>query len=341
MKPIFLAINLCSSLTAVVAYDYVIVGGGTGGLTVAGRLTEDPNVSVAVIEAGPNAEDLPEVFIPGLIGTGQSFTTLNWAYPTVPQKNLNGRAVTVNAGKALGGSTIINSMIFVRTIIEQYDVWGEVNNDTEWTWNALLPYFKKSEIATPPNPFQVQIGGVRFDPSVHGFNGNVKVGFPNFYFIQSELWRNASVSLGFPRSPDLANGNPHAVGVAPNSLDAKNNTRCSAACAYYTPVASRPNLAVFLNATATRIIWANNTKAGKIIASGVEFLQGGQTTVISVEREVVLSAGTIGTPKVLELSGVGNSTILSAAGVKTVLALPTVGENLIGKYTFSSYAAYH
>lgn len=108
---------------------------------------------------------------------------------------------------------------------QQYDVWGELNNNSDWTWNGLLPFFKKSELATPPNKYQVQIGGVNFDPSVHGFGGKVKVGFPNFFFVQSELWRKASARLGFPISPDLANGNPHAVGVSPNSLDAKNNTR--------------------------------------------------------------------------------------------------------------------
>ena len=104
-------------------------------------------------------------------------------------------------------------------------MWSKLNNDSQWSWDGLLPFFEKSEIFTPPNNFQVQVGGVRFDPSVHGFNGNVKVGFPNFFFVQSTLWRNASVNLGFSLSPDLANGDPHAVGVAPNSLDAANNTR--------------------------------------------------------------------------------------------------------------------
>ncbi|KAF8591679.1 GMC oxidoreductase [Ramaria rubella] len=324
------AISIGLLVTAVQAYDYIIIGGGTGGLTVANRLSEDPSVSVAVIEAGPNAEDLPEVFIPGLAGTGEAATTLDWSYLTVPQIHLNERTLTVNAGKALGGSTIINSMIFSRAEKEQYDVWCRLNNDSRWGWNGLLPFFKKSEIFTPPNTFQIQTGGVRFDPLVHGFEGKVQVGFPNFFFIQSTLWRNASIKLGFPVSPDLANGQPHAVGVSPNSLNAANNTRCSAACAYFTPIASRPNLAVFLNATVSRIIWENRTNSigGNLTASAVEYIQGGKTLTIPVKCEVVIAAGTIGSPKVLELSGVGNPSVLSAAGVKPVLDLPSVGENL-------------
>ncbi|KAJ7263674.1 alcohol oxidase [Mycena haematopus] len=307
-------------------YDYVVVGGGTAGLTVASRLTEDKHVTVAVLEAGFNAEGLQEVFVPGLIGTGISFTTLNWAYATVPQTHLNGRTLTVNAGKALGGSTIINSMIFPRAEAEQYDAWGQLNNDSTWTWSALLPFFKKSEIFTPPNAFQTA-SGVRFLSSVHGFAGRVKVGFPNFFFAQSALWRRAAEGLGFPASPDLANGDPHAVGIAPNSLDAANNTRCSAACAYYTPFAGRPNLVVITNATVSRILWAKGSGSKKLTATGVEYLINNETRTIGVSEEVILSAGTIGSPKVLELSGVGNATILKTAGVTPVLDLPTVGEN--------------
>ncbi|KAJ7464159.1 alcohol oxidase [Mycena latifolia] len=304
-----LAIAATQALSTPV-YDYVVVGGGTAGLTVANRLTEDKDVTVAVLEAGFNAEGLPEVFIPGRIGTGISFTTLNWAYATVPQTNLNGRTLTVNAGKALGGSTIINSMIFPRAEKEQYDAWGQLNNDATWT---------KSEIFTPPNAFQTA-SGVRFLSAVHGFAGRVK---------QSALWRKAAEGLGFAASPDLANGNPHAVGIAPNSIDAANNTRCSAACAYYTPFANRPNLVVITNATVSRILWAKPTGGANanLTASGVEYIANNRTETITFSKEVILSAGTIGSPKVLELSGVGNSTILKAAGVTPVLSLPTVGEN--------------
>ncbi|THU81535.1 hypothetical protein K435DRAFT_936206 [Dendrothele bispora CBS 962.96] len=255
-------------------------------------------------------------------------------------ENLNNRTLTVNAGKALGGSTIINSMIFLTLFSQpraekaQYDAWGTLNNDSSWTWDALLPFFKKSEIFTPPNEFQ-RDNGATFVRDVHGFNeseGRVKVGFPNFFFPQSTLWRQTSMGLGFPASPDLANGSPHAVGVAPDSLDAANNTRCSAACAYFTPFAEQPNFTVLTNVTVTRIIWtASAQNDSTLTASGVEYIDSlNQTSraILSRKGEVIVSAGTIGSPKILELSGVGNSTILQAAGISPALDLPTVGENL-------------
>ncbi|KAJ7128446.1 alcohol oxidase [Mycena epipterygia] len=324
---------LATPVLSVPVYDYVVVGGGTAGLTIANRLTEDPDITVAVIEAGINAEDLPEVFIPGFSGMGISFTTLNWAYATVPQSNLNNRTLTVNAGKALGGSSVINAMIFSRGQKEQYDAWGQLNDDSTWSWSNLLPFFKKSELFTPPNAFQTA-SGVRFLPSVHGFAGLVKVGFPNFFFTQSALWRKAAEGLGFPASSDLTNGDTHAVGIAPNSIDAANNTRCSAACAYYTSFASRPNMIVITNATVSRILWAESIgdANSKLRANGVEYVLNDQTQTVGVSKEVILSAGAIGSPKILELSGVGNSTILKAAGVTPILNLPTVGENFAGEH---------
>ncbi|THV04246.1 alcohol oxidase [Dendrothele bispora CBS 962.96] len=301
----------------------------TAGLTVANRLSEDGDKQVLVLEAGPNAENLQEVFVLGLIGAGQALTTLNWAYTTVPQTHLNGRVLTINAGKALGGSTVINSMIFPRAEKAQYGAWGILNNDSSWSWNALLPYFKKSEIFTPPNKFQ-QANGARFERDVHGFNeeqGRVKVGFPNFFFQQWSLWRQTAMHLGFPASPDLGNGSPHAVGVAPASIDPANNTRCSAACAYYTDFADRPNFTVLTNATVIRILWTEQGRESEITASGVEYINANnETQVVNVSHggEVIVSAGT---PKILELSGVGNSSILQSAGVKPILDLPSVGEN--------------
>ncbi|GJJ14381.1 hypothetical protein Clacol_008645 [Clathrus columnatus] len=316
--------------------DYVIIGGGTAGLTVAGRLSENPHVNVLVIESGLFVEDQPnvrfnslrQVFVPGLTGTNSS--NLTWGYKTTPQVNLNNRTLTVNAGKALGGSTIINSMIFTRGISQQYDVWGTLNNDNTWSWDGLLPYFKKSEIFTPPTAEQVANGGMQFDPSFHGFNGSVKVGYPNFYFPASTLWRESVINLGWNASPDLTNGAPqHSVGVSPDSLDAANNTRCSAACAFYVPNIHRPNLQVILNATVTRITWKPQRPGQNLTAQGVEYVQNGVTHTVPVNKEVIVSAGTIGSPKVLELSGVGNSSIIAGAGVKPVLSLPSVGENLI------------
>ncbi|KAF9257212.1 alcohol oxidase [Marasmius fiardii PR-910] len=315
------------------AFDYVVIGAGAGGLTVASRLAENENVNVLVLEAGQYAEDFPEVFIPGLFGKGRAFTDLNWNYTTVPQINMNNRELMVKAGKALGGSTAINGMVFPRAQKEQYDTWGILNNDSSWTWDALLPFFKKSEIFKPPNAFQAS-HGAQYLPEFHGLDsvtGRVKVGFPNFFFRQAELWERTALGLGFRATPDLSNGEPEAVGVSPNSIDASNNTRCSAVCAYYNRIKDRPNFKVITNATVSQIIWSSaGTGSSGLKASGVEYFLQNRTepVIVNVTGEVILSAGTIGSPKVLELSGVGNSTILKAAGVEPVLEHATVGENL-------------
>ncbi|KAF4605906.1 hypothetical protein EYR40_004698 [Pleurotus pulmonarius] len=311
-------IGLRGSIATSPTYDYVIIGGGTAGLAVANRLSEDPSVTVLVIEAGPNAEHLPEVFIPGLFGSGKALTTLNWGYATTPQPALNNRSLVINAGKVLGGSTTINAMLFPRAGRAQYDAWAELNRDASWGWDALLPFFRRSERVTPPDAFQINEGGITYDPEVHGSgeDGRVKVGYPNIFFEQSTLWRQAAVAAGFPGEKDLASGDPHGVGVSPESIDVTNYTRCSAACAYYTPFASRPNLNVITNATVTRIVWVTpspGSHSGKgqknLRAAAVEFLRAGsnRTESVTVGREVVVSAGTIGTPKVFELSGIGNS----------------------------------
>ncbi|KAF5332978.1 hypothetical protein D9758_018275 [Tetrapyrgos nigripes] len=145
------------------------------------------------------------------------------------------------------------------------------------------------------------------------------------------MWRETAINVGFPQSPDLSNGFPHAVGISPSSIDPANNTRCSAVCAYYNPIADQPNFNVITNATVARIIWRKSKANSDLVASSVEYFDSSnQTRVASLNQngEVIVSAGTIGSPKILELSGVGNSTILREAGIELVLDLPTVGENL-------------
>ncbi|EJD35577.1 alcohol oxidase [Auricularia subglabra TFB-10046 SS5] len=331
MQQAFLFASLAATASAA-TYDFVVIGGGTAGLTIANRLSENAYMKVAVLEAGPNAEHLPEVFIPGLIGTGQSIGgALDWQYTSVPQANLGGRQIVVHAGKALGGSTVLNGMIFPRAEKEQYDAWGTLNNSTDWSFDALLPFFEKSETVTPPDAYQAS-NGAKLDLKYRGTSGPIKVGYANYFFEQSNLWRQAAAKLGIPVGSDLTNGDAHAVALASNSLDARNNTRCSAACAYYTPCSKRPNFTVLTNSTVTRILWASTGKrdaSGDVTASGVEYVDAnGKTQAITVAREVIVSAGTLGSPKVLELSGVGNKTILQAAGVELVVDLPSVGENL-------------
>ncbi|KXN82647.1 Alcohol dehydrogenase [acceptor] [Leucoagaricus sp. SymC.cos] len=343
----FLLVQFLSIRCVLCVYDYVIIGGGNGGLVVASRLSEDPDVNVLVLEAGAEVENLREVYIPGMIGAGQAFTSLNWAYQTVPQDNMNRRNMVVFAGKALGGSTIINSMIMTRATRAQYDAIGAINNSTSWTWDELLPSFKRSEVFTPPDPSQTAHGAsydksVRGSPfSTHPNHGQVKVGFPNFFFPQSEMFAKALIDkdhggLGFQRALDLCDGDIRGrVGVSSDSLDVANNARCSAVCGYVTPfVNQRPNLQIITHAMVSKIEWANEmTMDGQLVARRVEYYLDGEDAPRYADvnadsgGEVVLAAGTIGTPKVMELSGVGNSSLLKSVGVDVKLDLPSVGEN--------------
>ncbi|KAF9443534.1 GMC oxidoreductase [Macrolepiota fuliginosa MF-IS2] len=331
---------------ALCAYDYVIVGGGNGGLVVASRLSEDPNVKVLVLEAGPEAENLPEVYVPGLIGSGQSFKSLNWAYQTMPQANLNGRTLVINAGRALGGSTTINSMIMTRATKTQYDALGALNNSTSWTWDAVLPYFKRSEIFTPPDADQSE-NGASYDESVRGppsppdpDTGAVKAGFPNFFYPQSEMFAQALVNdqegMGFQLALDLSDGEVRRrVGIPSDTLDASNNTRCSAVGGYVTPsIKQRPNLHIITRATVSRVEWDDRKRDGLLVARRVEYYVDGDSVPryadvnVGGGGEVVIAAGTLGSPKVMELSGIGNATLLQGLGIDVKLNLPSVGENL-------------
>ncbi|KZV86724.1 alcohol oxidase [Exidia glandulosa HHB12029] len=329
VAPFASSVLAAATVTPSPAYDYVIIGGGTAGLTVADRLTEDPHVKVAVLEAGQNAENFQEVVIPGLIFTGQSIGgVLDWQYTTVPQANFNGRQLLIHAGKALGGSSVTNALIFHRAQKEQYDAWGSLNNDPSWNFNGLLPYFKKSEHVYKPNKYQSETGAILNLP-FRGTKGPVQVGYGNFEYPQSNLWRTVAAKLGFVRGTDGTDGETNNVVVTTDSIDPRNNTRCSSACAHYTPFFKRPNFTVMTNVTVTRILWKDTAKGKDAVADGVEYIDlQGKVHTVSVNHEVIVSAGTLGSPKVLELSGVGNSTILKAAGVKTVVSLPSVGENL-------------
>ncbi|KAF9445548.1 GMC oxidoreductase [Macrolepiota fuliginosa MF-IS2] len=328
------------------AYDYVIVGGGNGGLVVASRLSEDPTVEVLVLEVGPEVENIPEVYIPGLAGGGDIFESLNWAYQTTPQTNLNNRTLVVKAGRALGGSTIINSMIMTRATKAQYDAIGTLSNSTLWAWDAILPYFQRSEIFTPPNEDQIE-NGASYNGSVHGPSsppdpdiGAVKVGFPNFFYPQSEMFARALMNgqdgMGFRRALDLADGEiRRRVGIASNSLDASNNVRCSAVCGYVTPFEKqRRNLHIITRATVSRVEWDDRKRDGLLVARRVQYYVHGDSVPryadVNVGRggEVIIAAGTLGSPKVMELSGVGNATLLRGLGIDVKLDLPTVGENL-------------
>ncbi|EKG14911.1 Glucose-methanol-choline oxidoreductase [Macrophomina phaseolina MS6] len=284
-------------------FDYIIAGGGAGGLVVANRLSET-NASVLIIEAGGPGYDNPNVTAPD--GYGRALNTaIDWSYPTVPQKD--GSVHAMHAGKVLGGSTAINGMSFTRAEASQIDAWEKVGNKG-WNWENLWQYYLKSESYQVPGPEQVR-GGAAYDASFHGDEGNLKVGYPKSQAIDNFLAPlNASYQeLGIPYSQDVSGGTMRGFNVFPMMIDVEENIRSDAARAYYFPFQSRSNLAVIYETSVHRIIWTDDDKDGNAVAVGVEAgSANGTTLTFHANKEVIIAAGALRSPAILELSGIGN-----------------------------------
>ncbi|PBP25420.1 glucose oxidase [Diplocarpon rosae] len=310
-------------------YDYVIVGAGTSGLVVANRLSEIPDVTVAVIEAGQsvfNNENVTDIN-----GYGRAFgTDIDFAYQTVNQTYANGARQIMRAGKAIGGTSTINGMAYTRAEDVQVDAWEELGN-SGWNWQSLLPYYIKSEQFQIPADWQVATG-ITYEAEVHGSAGPLKVGYANDIdhgtFAGTAL-NQTYANLGQPWNHDVNTGKMRGLTRQPRTLNQAENVREDAARAYYWPFADRTNLVVHSNTVANRIVWKDAGDLSRAVASGVEITRAdGTMTTISARKEVILSAGALRSSGILELSGVGNPEILEPLGIEVVVDLPTVGENL-------------
>ncbi|OLN92030.1 Glucose oxidase 2 [Colletotrichum chlorophyti] len=323
--PLFAATALAYPAASAQRFDYVVIGGGTSGLVVANRLSELKNVTVAVIEAGDSVFNNANVTDLG--GYGKAFgSSIDYAFETVGQKYGGNKTQTLRAGKALGGTSTINGMAYTRAQDVQIDIWERLGNDG-WNWENLLEYYKKAETLQPPTTEQVA-DGVTFTPEYHGSNGPLKVGWKpgmvNSSFV--DVLNQTYGAVGVPALQDIAGGDMVGWNIYPATVDTALQVREDAARAYYFPYQNRTNLRVFLNTEAQKLVWANSTEA---TASGVLVKDStGASRTIYANKEVIISAGSLRSPLLLEQSGVGNPSILMAAGIQTKVNLPTVGENL-------------
>jgi len=309
--------------------QYIIVGGGTTGLLLANRLSASPLHTVTVIEPGPDDRDNPAVTNPFRLGEALN-SKIDWAYNTTPQDEVGGRTLQYHAGKLVGGTSMINGLNYIRADASQIDAW-EALGATGWNWRSMQPYYKRSEHFVRPSAAQ-QTRGATYDERFHGETGEVEVGWfetlgdEEFYGIMKDTWASINV-----RSRIDANGGTlGGFTVRPWTVDVKRGTRESAATAFYYPVAGRPNLRV-LQGTVTKLLWEPSTEDGKHIAVGVEYLDDNSKTELlhlGGPGEVILSAGSLRSPSILEASGIGNPRILSKLGIETRVDLPGVGENL-------------
>ncbi|KAF3045976.1 hypothetical protein E8E12_009610 [Didymella heteroderae] len=315
-----------------IKFDYVIVGGGTAGLVLANRLSANPSVTVAVIEAGDSAFNNSNVtYVPKSISEyGLGFgTSVEWGYNTVPQKYAANGNLTLNywAGKGLGGSTLINGMTYVRAEKSQIDAWEDLGNEG-WTWESLKEYYIQQESFLQPNKEQIA-NGATYDQSVHGYEGELDVAFTPYLTGQCAfaMLRDSHEAKGYAWNKDVNTGRMPGFDVWLMTLDASTVTREDAGRAFYYPIASsRPNLHIFLNTTASRILWSDPDLSSDIVASGVQVVRSdGTIRSLTATCEVILAAGSIRSPALLELSGIGNPSILAPLGIETVINLPSVG----------------
>lgn len=287
-------------------FDYVIVGGGSAGCVLAARLSEDPSVRVALLEAGgPNDRLLNRVPTGALIhmmGRG----ACNWAFETVPQRHLNGRRGYQPRGRGLGGSSSINAMIYLRGQRQDYDDWS-AGGAHGWSWAEVLPYFKRAE------------NNERGGSELHGIGGPLNVADLRSPHPFGKLFIEAGMQAGLPRNEDFAGETQEGVGWY--QVTQKNGERWSVARAYLDPARSRPNLAVITDALATRIVFDGAR------AVGVSYVQGGSEQQVTARREVLLAAGALQSPQLLMASGIGPAEHLRGLGIR-VIADRQVGDNL-------------
>ncbi|KAL1642160.1 hypothetical protein SLS61_009821 [Didymella pomorum] len=306
-------------------YDYVVVGGGASGLTVANRLSEQPATTVLVIEAGQFDQNEDFVTIPGLAG-GAVGTKYDWNTTYAASEYLDGRSVSVAQGKVVGGSTKLNRMVFDRGAKSDYDGW-EALGEEGWNWKSLLPYFKKNEIFTPPVDEIRDEYNITWDENAHGYKGYMHSTYSAFIWPTTKNLIEATRSLNIPIPQDQANGNAIGGYFTPHNMDPTQYRRSSAEEAYYDSVVMRENFHLIAGHQATRILTCTDRT---VKATGVEFAASSNATAQSVKakREVILAAGSLHTPQLLQVSGIGDPALLSKIDVPTVVDLPAVGQSL-------------
>jgi choline dehydrogenase-like flavoprotein len=288
-------------------FDFVVIGAGSAGCVVAGRLTEDPALTVCVLEAGGRG-DSALVNIPAAAVAMLPTRLNNWAFETVPQAGLNGRKGYQPRGKALGGSSAINAMVYARGHRSDYDHWASLGNDG-WSYEDVLPYFLRSE------------HNERFTNEWHGHDGPLWVSDLRTDNPFHARYLDAARQTGLPVTDDFNGAEQEGVGIY--QVTQKNGERWSAARAYLLPhMAKRKNLSVETHAHVQRIIFEGTR------AVGVEVMLGGKTRIIRARREVIAAAGALQTPQLLMLSGVGDAQALDRLGIPVVHHSPGVGKNL-------------
>lgn len=291
------------------SYDFIVVGAGSAGCAVASRLSENPEHRVLLLEAGP-ADDRLEIRIPAAFS--KLFRSpMDWSYDTEPQPQLNDRSIYWPRGKVLGGSSSINAMMWIRGFPEDYDEWAELAGES-WSWKALLPYFRKVERVE-----RVRGHGASDDET--GTAGVIHVEAQRSPRASTGAFLEAAREIGLQET--VANGPTHD-GVSRTMVNQRRGMRFSAADGYLKPARRRRNLTIQTGSHVTGVLFVGTR------AVGVEYVRDGATFTARADREVILSGGSVNTPQLLMLSGIGDRDELQAHGIPVVAESPEVGKNL-------------
>jgi choline dehydrogenase len=284
-------------------YDYIIIGAGSAGCVLANRLSKDPKNSVLLLEAGPKDFN-PMIHMPGGCAEVLKSNSLNWKFVSTPQKQLNNKEYEIPRGKTLGGSSSSNGMVYIRGHASDYDDWAAAGNEG-WSYKEVLPFFKRSEDFN------------RGANDYHGAGGELYVAEAPGDSILFDKFIAAGVENGYPHTDDFNGENQEGFGRFHATI--KGAKRWSSANAFLRPAEKRPNLKIITGANVNKII-LDGTKA-----VGVEY---NNKVEVRANKEIILSAGTIKSPHILQLSGIGDEADLKAAGIPLKVSLPGVGKNL-------------
>ena len=292
--------------------DFIVVGAGSAGCVLANRLSEDPNNSVILVEAGA-ADTHPFIHIPAGFVNLMTNPSVNWLFSTRPQEHLNGRTMSMPRGKVMGGTSSINGMLYVRGQAQDFDNWAQAGN-IGWSFEDVLPYFKRS--------VQTHLDPLHIDTDLHGFSGELHISSPRTTYKTLDYFIEAAGQCGYKTHTDYNGVNQ--AGFSYFQLAQKGGLRQSSYRAFIVPVQHRRNLRLLSKAQVHSLCFEDDHRT----VAGLMINQHGKTLELRARRDVILCAGAFGSPQLLELSGIGEAKRLQSIGIKPRVNLPAVGEHL-------------